>query len=212
MLKISELLDLDRCPHCRVHKPTLTRLWGPNETRTHADTNPRWWGLYRCNSCGGCVIAGGAKQGDGHPNKTSVDEVYPGIDGVDEAIPELPRSYLLQARDSIHAPDGAGMLAASAVDAMLKAKGYTKGWINKRINEAVKDHLITVDMGKWAHQVRIDSNDPRHADKERPHLTENDAKRSIKFASALAQLLFVLPALIDEGIKASDEPPAEDND
>lgn len=51
------------------------------------------------------------------------------------------------------------MLAASAVDALLKLKGYTAGSLYARIEKAAEDHVITQDMAKWAHEVRLDAND-----------------------------------------------------
>ena len=56
------------------------------------------------------------------------------------------------------------MLAASAVDAMLKVKGYKDGSLYQRIKDAAAGHIITADMATWAHQVRLDANDQRHAD------------------------------------------------
>ena len=56
------------------------------------------------------------------------------------------------------------MLSASSIDAMLKSKGYKKGNLYKRIEKAAEDHLITSEMAKWAHQVRLGANDERHAD------------------------------------------------
>jgi hypothetical protein len=55
------------------------------------------------------------------------------------------------------------MLAASAVDAMLKHKNYTVGSLKDRIDKAAKDHLITSEMAAWAHEIRLDANDERHA-------------------------------------------------
>ena len=51
-----------------------------------------------------------------------------------------------QAHESLHVPDGPVMLAASAVDALLKAKGYKDGSLYSRINTAAQDHLMTQDM------------------------------------------------------------------
>src|SRR5207249_7822249 len=93
------------------------------------------------------------------------------------------------------------MLAASAVDAMLKSKGYKDGSLNARINQAVKDHLITEDMGKWAHDVRLDANDQRHVDEESDLPSEADAKRVVEFTKSPALFLFVLPAMVTRGIK-----------
>ena len=101
---------------------------------------------------------------------------------------------------SIHAPAGAVMLTASSVDAMLKAKGYTDGSLYTRIDKAAADHLITTDMAQWAHAVRLDANDQRHADESANLPGEADAKRCIDFASALALFLFTLPARVRKGI------------
>jgi Domain of unknown function (DUF4145) len=93
------------------------------------------------------------------------------------------------------------MLCASAVDAMLKAHGYEKGWLNERINKAVADSLLTKEMGEWAHHIRLEANDPRHADQNASDTTQEQAEQSIEFTEALADILFVLPSRIKRGIK-----------
>ncbi|MDB5923920.1 MAG: hypothetical protein JWN13_2856, partial [Betaproteobacteria bacterium] len=65
-------------------------------------------------------------------------------------------------------------------------------------------------MGKWAHHVRLGANDERHADQDATMPNQEDAQRSIAFAEALAQFLFVLPAMVREGLKSS-EPNNEKN-
>jgi len=122
---------------------------------------------------------------------------------VDESIPIRAKSYLTQAVSTLHAPAGSVMLAASAIDAMLKAKGYTTGSLYNRINQAVKDHLITEDMARWAHEVRLDANDPRHADEKALLPDETDARKCMEFALALGQFLFVLPARVQRGLNAA---------
>ncbi len=97
------------------------------------------------------------------------------------------------------APAGALMLAESAVDAMLKAKDYTEGSLYSRINSARDDHLITPEMAEWAHEVRLDANDPRHADQTKPVPEIADAARIIECTQALAQFVFVLPARVSRG-------------
>ena len=95
------------------------------------------------------------------------------------------------------------MLAASAVDAMLKAKGYKTDSLYKRIQQAASDHLITEEMAKWAHQVRLDANDQRHADEAVPLPTSTDARKSVDFAKALAIFMFVLPSRVQRGLTES---------
>ena len=86
------------------------------------------------------------------------------------------------------------MLAASAVDTILKAKNLTDGTLHARIEKAVETHLITADMAAWAQEVRLDANDPRHADDLRPHHTTESAERVVDFAVAFAKFLSVLAA------------------
>ena len=95
------------------------------------------------------------------------------------------------------------MLAASAVDAMLKDKGYRDGSLYGRIDQAAKDHLITNEMAAWAHEIRLDANDQRHADDEAPMPSQDDALKAVEFVKALAQFLFVLPARVERGRAAS---------
>ena len=135
--------------------------------------------------------------------------VVPAPSEVDGAVPEPAKRYLQQAQEALHAPDGATMLAASAVDALLKAKGYVEGRLYDRINRAASDHVITEDMAAWAHHVRLEANDPRHADPLRPHATDAQAKQTVEFAEALAQFLFVLPARVARGVKAAGGTPKD---
>ena len=139
----------------------------------------------------------------GDPSNHTVTSVFPSSNAIDDAVPSKPREYLSQAVNSLHAPAGAVILAGSAVDAMLKIKGYEKGSLYTRINSATKDSLITKDMGKWAHQVRLEANDQRHADKEAELPTRAEAEQSIRFAVALAEFIFVLPSRVNEGLQES---------
>jgi hypothetical protein len=121
-----------------------------------------------------------------------------------------PVRFCRQAFDTLQAPDAAAMVAGSAVDAMLKKLGYEEGSVYTRIDKAVADHELTEAMGRWAHEVRLGSNRPRHADNEKPHVSPEEAKQSVDFAEALGQFLFVLTAQIQRGTanakKASGAP------
>ena len=139
------------------------------------------------------AVAGGAE----------VLAFFPDAPSAKDDIPERPRAFLQQAMESLHAPAGAVMLAGSAVDAMLKLKGYADGSLYARIEKAAEDHLITAEMARWAHEVRLDANDQRHADQSADLPTVDDAKRVIDFTSAFAEFLFVLPSRILRGIRKS---------
>jgi len=199
MPALANVFELDRCPHCRVDHPYL-QVRAQIETTTHTGSNPRVWKAYVCARCGGVVLACSERNDDW------AREIYPNTTVVDESIPEPARTYLNQAIDSLHSPAGSVMLSASAVDAMLKAKLYKEGSLYSRINKAAEDHLITQEMAQWAHSVRLDANDQRHADEKVSLPTSDDAKRSIDFVLALGAFLFILPSRVKSGLaSASNE-------
>jgi len=192
-------LELERCPYCGVAKPHLTTNTA-FITHGHSGQNPRFWKTYVCASCGGVVLTAARGQSQNLP----IDEMYPSARQVSEYVPERARSYLNQAMGSLSAPSGAIMLAASAIDAMLKAKKLEVGNLKRRIDEAAESHLITEGMAQWAHAVRLEANEERHADKESALPTEEDARNTLDFSLALAEFLFVLPERVKAGRKAAE--------
>jgi DNA-directed RNA polymerase subunit RPC12/RpoP len=197
MPELGHQLILSRCPHCGVDRPSLN-LVAQFETKNFQGNSARIWNSYACTRCGGVISAWAIK------GSISICEMYPAPMDVDEAIPGRAKEYLEQAINSISAPAGAVMLAASSVDAMLKNKGLNDGSLYSRIEKAVTEHLITSEMGKWAHSVRLDANDQRHADNDAALPNENGAKKVIDFVQALGTFLFVLPARVNRGIQDAE--------
>ena len=198
MAKLENQLILKRCPHCRVDNPNIIQV-SKFSTNTFDNTSLRYWGIYKCQRCGGVTTASSFKE------KGVIQELYPSEIEVGDSIPDKARAFLNQAIDSLHAPSGAIMLAASSIDAMLKEKKYKKGSLYSRINKAAEDHLITDGMAKWAHEVRLGANDERHADEEAELPNSNEAKKTVDFALALAEFLFILPSKVERGIKDATE-------
>lgn len=198
MSDLQSLLILERCPHCRVANPNIIQVH-KFQTNAFNMSNRRFWGVYKCNRCGG--VTTGASENE----RGWISELYPSEIEIDNSLPVKAKAFLHQAVDSLHAPSGAIMLAASSIDAMLKEKGYTSGKLYTRINKAAKDHLITDGMADWAHEVRLDANDERHADEDSKLPDGRDAKKTVDFALALAEFLFVLPSKVQRGIKDATE-------
>ncbi len=192
-LRQQELLDLSKCPHCRVASPLMQRIH-TFYFKGMVATETKDWTLYMCRSCGQPTMAGGT-----HGTGGTVDTLIPQPREIDDQIPERPRTYLQQAMDTIHSPAASVMVSASAIDSMLKTKGLVKGSLYTRIDEAATQHLITREMAAWAHDIRLDANDERHADTEAVTSTSDDAHRCLAFAIALAEYLFVLPARVERG-------------
>ncbi|MBF8766706.1 DUF4145 domain-containing protein [Pseudomonas putida] len=195
-MKQEESIHLERCPHCSVAKPNLVSMTR-FQTQNASGRIRRIWACYFCKTCGGVLLT--AAFPDGKSQYTEIIDMWPTPTAVDAAVPGRAKQYLEQAISSVHAPSGAVMLAASSVDAMLKEKGLKQGNLYGRINEAAKQHLITEEMATWAHEVRLDANDERHADEEAELPSTGDAERVIEFTLALAQFLFVLPSRVERG-------------
>jgi hypothetical protein len=192
-------IKLPRCPHCNVADPLLQNRHYL-ETTDGNNQGKRHWRFYMCSRCGGIVTAWAHASGD------PIQQLYPSTTTVDEAIPPRARAYLDQAIQSMHAPSGSLMLTGSAVDAMLKNRGYKDGSLYARINKAAEEHLLTKEMAEWAHEIRLDANDQRHSDETAPLPSDSDARRCIEFAKALGQILFILPAQVKRGIESTKEP------
>lgn len=198
MPRLMPKFELERCPHCKVHLPHLSQLHSM-QTATHDGKDTRYWVAYACTSCGGVVTACSREE------RGEAAKWYPESVALDPAVPEEVARYLRQARETLHAPDGSTMLSNSAVDAMLKLNGYKKGWLNDRITKAAADHMITDEMALWAHEIRLDSNGPRHADEELGPPNVEDAKRVLDFAETLAEILFVMPARVKSGRRTRED-------
>lgn len=191
-------LILDRCIHCQTKNPNLGEIGSSFTTRSFDELNPRSWRSYVCSTCGGVILTA-ARNGT-----INIIEMYPADSSLENEIPERAREYLRQAIDCLSSPAGSVMLAASSIDAMLKSKNLKEGSLYNRIEKATASHLITEEMATWAHEVRLDANDQRHADESAPLPDLEDAKRVIEFAKALATFLFVLPARVQRGIENTE--------
>jgi hypothetical protein len=201
-VKLLPNLKLRTCPHCGIAWPLVLPIAQSPQyliSRSTSEGKERLWGVYVCSSCAGIIAA------EAPHFQAQITSLIPAIKDFSKDIPDLPRELLRQAYESLNAPAGAIMLSASAIDAMLKIKEYVDGSLKARIDQAVTDNLLTKDMGEWAHHVRLDANDQRHADVNAGLPTQAQAKQSFELAEALAEILFVLPARVSRGIsKAKD--------
>lgn len=191
-----KLIGLGRCPHCAVATPNMNRVWSDSWSQ-----HGRGWSAFRCNTCDGVVVC----LMEWETDRFSLVSMWPIAQTAHTDIPEPARTFLQQAYDTLHAPDAAAVMAGSAVDAMLKAHGLIEGSLYARIDAALQANLLTKGMAEWAHSVRLGSNRPRHSDKEKPHVSKEEAKQSVEFAEALGSFLFVLTAKIDRGIAAAEK-------
>jgi hypothetical protein len=204
-------LHVPRCPHCSVANPHLPVVHSQPESAASQVEKPGIWSAFRCSSCGGLVLAHAPnKSSYGSQQPGNIDQIIPRPSEANAAIPSIARTFLQQAMNTLHAPDAAALMAGSAVDAMLKHLKFEEGSVYKRIEQAAEGGILTRNMADWAHSVRLGANRPRHADKDKPHVNFEEAKRSVEFAEALGDFLFVLSAKIETAIGATkDDAPAE---
>jgi len=197
----SVLIGVKRCPQCGVASPEMQLLFMSDCIVPTNETSYGYnWGMYKCNTCKLVVLA---QSELGNQQSKTLKSLYPEPVNLSSELPDRVRNYLAQAEESIHSPDGAAMLAGAAVDAMLKEKDLKTGSVYNRIDDAVENNILTAEMGEWAHQVRLGSNRPRHADDGSPHVTDDEAKQSVEFARMLGHILFVLPKRVNKGIQRS---------
>jgi len=196
------LSTVGRCPYCAVASPLLVNVWQSQGKLQRQDGGPRSkWGAYACTRCGHVLLAKG--EPSQQVDNPEIVELIPVPKTAHEDVPEPARTYLQQAFETLHAPDAAAVMAGSAVDAMLKEKGLSDGSLYSRIDQALEANILTQSMADWAHSVRLGSNRPRHADRERPHVSAAEAKQSVEFAEALGHFLYVLNARIQRGIQSA---------
>lgn len=186
---------IERCPQCGVAKPLINLIGNPDKHFKDSWDRTYYHFTGVCSKCRRHVLF----YGHGDPEREiEVEKTFPSFTKVAEELPPMAAKFLKQAVDSKHAPDGALMLSASSIDAMLKAIGYSKGTLYARIDEAKSKRDITDAMAEWAHSIRLSANEPRHADEEFTGATEEDALQSLEFAKALGEYLFVLPLKVSK--------------
>jgi hypothetical protein len=208
-LSTSDHLSFDRCPHCNTANPTFGRkhMFAVQPMKAAyanaAGVMGHWiqWHVYSCESCGG--LAGAAAlvpQGQINQGQRQRSRwIVPALQVTSSDVPPRARNFLVQARETLSSPAASVMMSASAVDAMLRGRGYKDGSLYARIGNAEKDGVLTANMAEWAHDIRLDANDQRHPDDADTGSSPEDAKRCLEFADALADLLFVLPARVKRG-------------
>ena len=195
MPNLDSQLALDKCPHCSVDKPNLQAHGTQFDTYNFNNSVHRRWKNYICARCGGVVLAGT----DPDDRDFTITEMYPESKALHKAIPKTAREYLTQAMNSIQAPAGAIMLAASAVDAMLKDQKFTGSSLLSRIKQATENGTIPSSLGTWSEKVRLESSeDPGDPGFKMP--SQKDARQVIDFTLVLAEYMFVLPQKVQKGL------------
>lgn len=208
-LLLGRMLALPRCPHCATASPTIELRHTFNAVAGNIGFMPPGatilvWRVYTCGSCAGLIAAAstaGSVADAGLQDLLNTKAVWlvPNPPTLNAGLPASVQYYLQQAHDTLGAPAACIIMAASAINAMLKEKKLEDGTLHARIEQAADEGIITREMAALAHDIRLDANNERHADAAVPRATNADAQRCLEFADALAEMLFVLPARVKRG-------------
>lgn len=194
---------IERCPQCGVSNPLLEKVGQAHRhyAKKGYDATEYWYFTCRCSKCRNHVLFYGYRKDESKSEaldkiELTITRSFPGLERAADELPPMAAKFYQQAIESKHAPDGALMLAASSIDAMLKDKGYQEGALYGRIKKANSDGLLTAEMAAWAHEIRLSANEPRHADETFSGATPEDAEQVLAFAKSLGEYLYVLPARV----------------
>src|SRR5437879_2172088 len=145
-LLASQHLSLKRCPHCAVANPTISNRVAFDATPARYETlkglgASLHWSVYACATCGGLVAAAVLRAGDGRflgaqPGGFIAYWIVPRPRTVAASLPQRVAYYLSQAQETLTSPSASVVMSASAVDAILKDRGYREGSLHSRIEQA----------------------------------------------------------------------------
>ena len=210
------------CPHCGTRSAAFvlahehagdfamaqsSQMGGPKRARWMA------YGLCRSCDCGIIVFLNTA--GDAPPSHVFLPGSRNYVEIVRQ-IPEAPdfaapshtpenvaRLYKQGAANLPQHPDAAGAMFRKALEQGLTHEfPDIKGTLFQRIQEAVKQGVLTPAMGEWADQIRLDGNEAVHGDE--PFSVE-DGRRLETFTGLVFLYLFTLPGMLKEAREEADE-------
>jgi hypothetical protein len=90
LVVLGNQLSIERCPHCSISLPNLSKVW-ESRTSNYLGKKLRYWAAYLCANCGGIVTAYTIEE------RGEVREIFPSAFEVDDAIPSPAKEFLSQA-------------------------------------------------------------------------------------------------------------------
>jgi hypothetical protein len=211
------------CPHCTTKRIGFTLA---AETRFGPPRPKDWMVLYKCNKCqGGLVVEYTFQVNHGYasPSACNVDpgtvgftprSFYPGKmpPSTPAFTPEPLDKYFKQAVDAFQngSPDASGAMCRKVVDVstqkLLGEDAKKFGTIAKRIDELAARSLLTPDLQKWAHVVRLEGNDASHD--EDPY-TPEEADELLSFVDLYLTYVYAMPGRLKLRRESAEKEKAE---
>lgn len=170
------------CPHCGQGTFFTCNAQFANEAGSHF--------LLLCPSClrSVLVIAKGFDMW-----------TYPSIPPptIDENLPDHVRADYEEASKCYSAGlhTAAAIMCRRLIELSVKEKGAEGPNLYQKIEHLVKSGLLTPELGRVAHAIRIIGNDGAHPDyPDLVDLTQRDAERALDFVRLYTEYVYTLPA------------------
>ncbi len=185
-MRLENNLNLDRCPHCGVKKPNLSKQW-KTVVANHSGQNRRLWYAYLCSWCGGIVTV------SGNPENRNTIEIYPGKVGetfefeylkgdLADDFKEALKCYSI---DCFNAFAAMCRRTVQSMSTELGADGKDK--VTKQLKELKE--IISIDSATFEilEQIVIAGHDGAH-----PHLPKLSPERASVLLELMKDVLYQL--------------------
>ena len=171
--------------------------------------------MYRLLSCSGCGRGGLAKFHD-TGNPTVLEWFHPRAYPVASLPSAVPEGIVNEYREaevcaSAEAWRAASAMLRSTLEKTLKANGYTKGTLQKKIDAAAADGVITAARKKRAHDnIRVLGNDVVHD--EWRSVDEKEVQAALHYAQRILEDLYDDRATVEKLLIKKDRIEAATSD
>ena len=195
----------NNCPYCGTKRVAFTIL-----CEVTYDRHGFYWDTFaQCGHCRRGIVATFETSNNQKPSDGQYEELLdmaPSLpdNGAPAYTPENVARFFKQAMDNLPKNwDAAGSMFRKALDTGLTSKfPKIKGRLIDRIKEAEEQQMLTPELAKWAHQIRLDGNDAAH--KEEP-FEEEDAKKLCDFTRLVFYYLFTLQGMLEKSQNKTGE-------
>lgn len=200
------------CPHCgiaHVAFELVNESWLPRDERWHV--------CARCNHCAGFVVLDMMTYADQNntpssyyaikPDWFKIEKVHPTSEAeIPAHLPEEVERLFKQGVDNVPAnPDAAGIMFRKTLEATLRDKcPAATGTLSKRIDDALDLNVLSDDLARYAHTIRLEGNEAAHGTYD-----ETDAQQLHSLVTLVLNYVYNLPGMqaeIDAKARASAPP------
>lgn len=188
------------CPHCgttHVACELVFESWLP------LPGHSVWQVCVRCNYCSGLAVleferffGEETRPSELHtesPTLFSIANMYPPPGGA--SPPHLPgeveKFFKQGANNTPGNPDAAGIMFRKALEATLRDKcPNAKGNLQARIDQAAASGVLTTELARYAHTIRLEGNEAAHGTYD-----EADAEQLRSLVTLVLQYVYTLPGM-----------------